>query len=74
MCVFAFRFLALLLLLQRDSRRHGRAWILFSPVLIRLWERLLMCFVQSLQAAVQRVHTYVQGLEEKIVELERKKK
>jgi len=29
---------------------------------------------QSLQASVQRVHTYVQTLEEKLAELERKKK
>jgi len=29
---------------------------------------------QSLQASVQRVHTYVQSLEEKLGELERKKK
>lgn len=30
--------------------------------------------LQSLQASVQRVHTYVQGLEEKLEQLERKKK
>jgi len=31
-------------------------------------------FTQSLQASVQRVHTYVQGLEQKIGELEKKNK
>jgi phage shock protein A len=30
--------------------------------------------VQSLQASVQRVHTYIGGLEEKIADLERKKR
>ncbi|TVY18940.1 hypothetical protein LARI1_G002416 [Lachnellula arida] len=30
--------------------------------------------IYALQASVQRVHTYVQGLEEKLAELERKKK
>ncbi|KAH6675698.1 hypothetical protein B0J14DRAFT_587095 [Halenospora varia] len=30
--------------------------------------------IYSLQASVQRVHTYVQSLEEKIIELEKKKK
>ncbi|TVY78163.1 hypothetical protein LSUE1_G004499 [Lachnellula suecica] len=31
-------------------------------------------FLQSLQASVQRVHAYVQTLEEKLAELDRKKK
>jgi hypothetical protein len=38
------------------------------------FEHLLTCFQQSLQASVQRVHTYVQSLEEKIDELNKKKK
>ncbi len=38
------------------------------------FELELTVIIQSLQASVQRVHSYVQTLEEKLVELEKKKK
>lgn len=51
----------------------ARALVGIYTKCMRCWHRLTN-IKQSLQASVQRVHTYVQTLEEKIIELEKKKK
>lgn len=46
----------------------------FFLALSRDYELICLAFTQALQAAVQKVHTYVTTLEEKMDTMEKKKK